>query len=141
MAVVSIMSKALTKEEMSLNAHVEDLRERMRMLQNDRTANIDVLEANKGANKEEIKKLRGDNKDFRQKLAQLQRVRIYSNWFALFTCPNLDCTDGSFPVKSALTIRKHLFIFSLFPFTYTISRLLVMARRTKLSTWRRKWRP
>jgi hypothetical protein len=44
------------------------------MLQNDRTANIDVLEANKGANKEEIKKLRGDNKDFRQKLAQLQRV-------------------------------------------------------------------
>jgi len=68
------MSKALTKEEMSLNAHVEDLRERMRMLQNDRTANIDVLEANKGANKEEIKKLRGDNKDFRQKLAQLQRV-------------------------------------------------------------------
>ena len=60
---------------MSLNAHVEDLRERMRMLQNDRTANIDVLEANKAANKEEIKRLRGDNKEFRQKLAQLQRVR------------------------------------------------------------------
>ncbi len=69
------MSKSLTKEEMSLNAHVEDLRERMRMLQNDRTANIDVLEANKAANKEEIKRLRGDNKEFRQKLAQLQRVR------------------------------------------------------------------
>ena len=61
---------------MSLNAHVEDLRERMRMLQNDRTANIDVLEANKSANKEEIKRLRGDNKEFRQKLAQLQRVCI-----------------------------------------------------------------
>jgi len=71
------MSKALTKEEMSLNAHVEDLRERMRMLQNDRTANIDVLEANKSANKEEIKRLRGDNKDFRQKLAQLQRVSAF----------------------------------------------------------------
>jgi len=71
------MSKALTKEEMSLNAHVEDLRERMRMLQNDRTANIDVLEANKAANKEEIKMLRGDNKDFRQKLAQLQRVSTF----------------------------------------------------------------
>ena len=68
------MSKTLTKEEMSLNAHVEDLRERMRMLQNDRTANVDVLEANKAANKEEIKRLRGDNKEFRQKLAQLQRV-------------------------------------------------------------------
>lgn len=77
------MSKALTKEEMSLNAHVEDLRERMRMLQNDRTANIDVLEANKSANKEEIKRLRGDNKDFRQKLSQLQRVRLF---FALTFC-------------------------------------------------------
>ena len=45
------MSKALTKEEISLNAHVEELRERMRMLQSDRTANVDVLEANKAANK------------------------------------------------------------------------------------------
>ena len=69
------MSKALSKEEISLNAHVEELRERMRMLQSDRTANVDVLEANKTANKDEIKRLRGDNKDLRQKLAQLQRVR------------------------------------------------------------------
>ncbi len=68
------MSKALTKEEISLNAHVEELRERMRMLQRDRTANVDVLEANKAANKDEIKRLRGDNKELRQKLAQLQRV-------------------------------------------------------------------
>ena len=71
------MSKALTKEEISLNAHVEELRERMRMLQSDRTANIDILEANKTANKDEIKRLRGENKDFRQKLAQLQRVRYF----------------------------------------------------------------
>ena len=68
------MSKALTKEEISMNAHVEELRERMRMLQSDRTANVDVLEANKAANKDEIKRLRGDNKELRQKLAQLQRV-------------------------------------------------------------------
>ena len=72
------MSKALTKEEISLNAHVEELRERMRMLQSDRTANVDILEANKTANKDEIKRLRGENKDFRQKLAQLQRVSIAS---------------------------------------------------------------
>ena len=57
-----------------MNAHVEELRERMRMLQSDRTANVDVLEANKAANKDEIKRLRGDNKELRQKLAQLQRV-------------------------------------------------------------------
>ena len=84
------MSKALTKEEMSLNAHVEDLRERMRMLQNDRTANIDVLEANKAANKEEIKRLRGDNKEFRQKLAQLQRVsKAFTLPLSIYTLPCL----------------------------------------------------
>jgi hypothetical protein len=53
----------------------------MRMLQGDRKANIDVLEANKLANKEEIRKLREDNKEFRQKLASLQRV---SSYFFLF---------------------------------------------------------
>ena len=68
------MAKSLTKDELSLNAHVEELRDKMRMLQGDRKANIDVLEANKSANKEEIKKLRDDNKDFRQKLASLQRT-------------------------------------------------------------------
>lgn len=65
---------AMTKDELSLNAHVEELRDKMRMLQGDRKANIDVLEANKAANKEDIKKLRDDNKDFRQKLASLQRT-------------------------------------------------------------------
>ena len=68
------MSKGLTKEEQSLNQHVEDLRDRMRMLQNDRRANIEVLEANKNSNKEEIKGLRDSNKELRQKLAQLQRT-------------------------------------------------------------------
>jgi len=68
------MSKQLTKEELTLNAHVEELRERMRMLQGDRKANIDVLEVNKSANKEEIKRLREENKEFRQKLAQIQRT-------------------------------------------------------------------
>ena len=78
------------KDEASLNQQVEDLRERMRMLrknfkiyfgslltflsENDRKANIDVLESNKNSNKDEIKKLREDNKEFRQKLAHLQRV-------------------------------------------------------------------
>ena len=71
------MSKTLTKDELALNAHVEELREKMRMLQGDRKANIDVLEANKSANKEEIRKLREDNKEFRQKLASLQRVSSY----------------------------------------------------------------
>jgi len=70
------MSKTLTKEEQTLNQHVEDLRERMRMLQNDRRANIEVLEANKAANKEEIKELRDTSKELRQKLAQLQRTAL-----------------------------------------------------------------
>ena len=35
-----------------------------------------MLEANKNANKEDIKRLRDENKEFRQKLAQLQRVSV-----------------------------------------------------------------
>lgn len=42
--------------------------------ENDRKSNIDVLEANKNSNKEDIRRLRDDNKDLRQKLAQLQKT-------------------------------------------------------------------
>lgn len=38
-----------------------------------RQANIDILEANKGSNKEEIRRLRAENKDVRLKLSQLVR--------------------------------------------------------------------
>ena len=66
--------KKETKEEISLNQHIEDLKERMKMLQNDRKSNIDILESNKVSNKEEIKRLRDENKDLRQKFANLQKV-------------------------------------------------------------------
>jgi len=36
-------------------------------------ANIDMLEANKGSNKDEIRRLRAENKDVRLKLSQLVR--------------------------------------------------------------------
>ena len=45
-----------------------------RIAEGDRKANVDVLEANKAANKEEIKRLRDENKELRQKLALLQRT-------------------------------------------------------------------
>jgi coiled-coil domain-containing protein 151 len=64
----------MSKDDQMLNKHVEDLKERMRLLQADRKANIDVLESNKAANKEDIRKLREENKELRQKLAQLQRT-------------------------------------------------------------------
>ena len=69
------MSK--TKDEAALNQQVEDLRERMKILQGDRKANIDVLEANKTSNREDIKRLRDENKELRKKFAQLQRVGFY----------------------------------------------------------------
>ena len=56
---------------MELNCHF------LYSTENDRKANVDVLEANKAANKDEIKKLREDNKEFRQKFALLQRVYIF----------------------------------------------------------------
>lgn len=67
-------NKVISKDELSLNKHVEDLKERMRLLQADRKANIEVLESNKSANKEDIKKLREENKELRKQLAQLQRT-------------------------------------------------------------------
>ena len=48
--------------------------EMCRIAEGDRKANVDVLEANKAANKEEIKRLRDENKELRQKLALLQRT-------------------------------------------------------------------
>ena len=66
------MSRA--KDEVALNQQVEDLRDRLKMLQNDRKANVDVLESNKNSNKEDIKKLREENKNLRQKYAQLSRT-------------------------------------------------------------------
>lgn len=66
--------KKETKEELSLNQHIEDLKERMKMLQNDRKSNIDILESNKTSNKEEIKRLRDENKELRQKFATLQKT-------------------------------------------------------------------
>ncbi|CAM9392474.1 unnamed protein product [Choristocarpus tenellus] len=61
------------QDNTSVNDQMEDLRERMRLLQCDRKANIDILETNKNANKEEIRRLRMENKDVRLKLSQLVR--------------------------------------------------------------------
>uniref|UniRef100_A0A7S0SSE8 ODAD1 central coiled coil region domain-containing protein n=1 Tax=Chromulina nebulosa TaxID=96789 RepID=A0A7S0SSE8_9STRA len=64
------------KEEAILTSHIDELKEKMRILQHDRKANIEVLEANKAGNKEDIKRLREENKEFRLKLAQLQRAQV-----------------------------------------------------------------
>ncbi len=72
---VSAPSAAMmrSKEHVTADEQVDDLRERMRMLQGDRKANIDILEANKAAKKDEVKLLREENKDLRLRLSQLQR--------------------------------------------------------------------
>ncbi len=43
-------------------------------IENDRKTNVDVLESNKTSNKEEIRRLRDENKELRQKAAHLSRV-------------------------------------------------------------------
>ena len=68
------MKNTQSNKDLSLNDQIDDLRERMRLLQGDRKVNIDILEANKNSNKDEIRKLRVDNKDLRVKAAQLQRT-------------------------------------------------------------------
>jgi hypothetical protein len=84
------------KDETALNQQVEELREKMRVLrtslfiliaeflflfssvklslENDRRTNIDVLESNKAQNKEDIKRMRIENKQLREKYVQLQLV-------------------------------------------------------------------
>ena len=57
----------------TVTEQVDDLRERMRLLQGDRRANVDILEANKSANRDEIKRLREENKEVRIKLSVVQR--------------------------------------------------------------------
>lgn len=42
-------------------------------------ANIDILEASKSSNKEEIRRLRAENKDIRQKLLQLVRSAAHGD--------------------------------------------------------------
>lgn len=66
------MNKSFT--ETTLNQSIDDLRERMKILQSDRKANIEVLRANKQSNKAEIQHLREENKELRQKLALLLRT-------------------------------------------------------------------
>lgn len=66
------MSKS--KDDAALNQHIEELREKMGILKNDRKSNMDIIEANKNQNKEEMKRLREENKEFRVKLSQLQRL-------------------------------------------------------------------
>ena len=56
-----------------LDKQVDDLRERMRLLQQDRRANIDLLEANKVANGNEVRQLKEDNKKLRMRLSNLQK--------------------------------------------------------------------
>lgn len=45
-------------------------------VENDRKANMEVLESTKGANKDEIRRLREDSKELRQKLTALMKVRL-----------------------------------------------------------------
>ena len=58
---------------------VDDLRERMLLLQQDRRANIDKLEANKAANENEIRSLKEDNTKLRMRLSSLQKSAALDN--------------------------------------------------------------
>ncbi|CAM9386434.1 unnamed protein product [Chrysoparadoxa australica] len=65
-------ASTLERRGNAVQEQVDDLKERMRLLQGDRKANIDILETSKTTNKEEMRRLREENKDLRIKLSQLQ---------------------------------------------------------------------
>jgi hypothetical protein len=62
-----------------VDKQVEDLRERMRLLQQDRRANIDLLETTKVINTTEIRSLKEENKKLRSRLSHLQKSFVLEN--------------------------------------------------------------
>ncbi|KAF1792162.1 Leucine-rich repeat domain, L domain-like [Phytophthora cactorum] len=57
-----------------MEEQVEDLRDKMRLLQVDRKSNIDLLESSKQTNKDYIRQLKNENRDLRKALADLKRT-------------------------------------------------------------------
>ncbi|RLN66332.1 hypothetical protein BBP00_00002280 [Phytophthora kernoviae] len=57
-----------------MEEQVEDLRDKMRLLQVDRKSNIDLLESSKQTNKDYIRQLKNENRDLRKSLADLKRT-------------------------------------------------------------------
>ena len=53
---------------------VDDLRQRLQLLQKDRRANVDLIETTKVNNAEEIGKLREENKALKSKLTKLHKT-------------------------------------------------------------------
>lgn len=69
----TLIDKAPTFHHDVVDKQVEDLRERMRLLQQDRRANIDLLETTKVSNTAEIRSLKEENKKLRSRLSTLQK--------------------------------------------------------------------
>ncbi|ETV78193.1 hypothetical protein H257_08378 [Aphanomyces astaci] len=67
----------LKKMEMDYDARMEeqvdDLREKMRLLQVDRKGNVELLETNKNSNKDLIRQLKQENKELRKNVADMKR--------------------------------------------------------------------
>ncbi|KAL4128898.1 hypothetical protein PRIC2_007878 [Phytophthora ramorum] len=56
-----------------MEEQVEDLRDKMRLLQVDRKSNVDLLESSKQTNKDYIRQLKNENRELRKALADLKR--------------------------------------------------------------------
>lgn len=63
----------MTSSRDVIDKQVDDLRVKMRLLQQDRRAKNDLLETTKASNSEEIKSLREENKKLRLRVTQLQK--------------------------------------------------------------------
>lgn len=86
----------MTSSRNVIDQQVDDLRLRMRLLQQDRRANVELLEASKASNSEEIKFLRDDNKKLRLRVSQLQKR---------FTSDNSGSNELSGLQREALKLR------------------------------------
>jgi chromosome segregation ATPase len=58
----------------TMDTQIDDLRERMKLLQGDRKANYENLESSKTGNQDLIRKLQDENKELRRAIGQLQQA-------------------------------------------------------------------
>ena len=73
MIAIEQQQRSVFNHESIIDKQVDDLHDRMRLLQQDRRANINLVEANKLANGNEVRSLKEDNKKLRMRLSTLQK--------------------------------------------------------------------
>lgn len=90
-----------------IDQQVDELRDRMKLLQQDRRANVDLLEANKKSNAEELRLLRDANKEIRIHLSQMKQQQKASSGMKMMANNNNNNSSLSHPHSNNINHMTH----------------------------------